>query len=71
MCSETAVRMRRSVGTAFERDHRRVFAQLNPVKWAWLDLNQQAHPYQRWTAERCAIQRLRWSCDSVSPTGMG
>jgi hypothetical protein len=37
----------------------------------WLDLNQRPHPYQRSTAERRAIQRLRWSCDSVSATGMG
>ena len=39
--------------------------------WAWLDLNQRPHPYQRWMAERCAIQPLRWWCYSVSPTRMG
>jgi hypothetical protein len=39
--------------------------------WAWLDLNLGPHPYQRWTAERCAIQHFRWSCHSVRPTRMG
>jgi hypothetical protein len=39
--------------------------------WAWLDLNQRPHPYQRWTAERCAKQHFRWSRDTVSATGMG
>jgi hypothetical protein len=34
--------------------------------WAWLDLNQRPHPYQRWTAERHASQPLRWSGHSVS-----
>ena len=41
------------------------------VWWAWLDLNQRPHPYQRWTADRHANQHFRWSCDTVSPTGMG
>jgi hypothetical protein len=39
--------------------------------WAWLDLNQRPHPYQRSTAERRANQPLRWSRYSVSPTRMG
>jgi hypothetical protein len=42
-----------------------------PVLWSWLDLNQRPHPYQRWTAERCAKQPFRWSRDTVSATGMG
>ena len=39
--------------------------------WAWEDLNLRPHPYQRSTANRCAIQPFRWSCSSVSPTGWG
>jgi len=39
--------------------------------WAWLDLNQRPHPYQRWTAKRRANQRSPRPCGSVSATGMG
>jgi hypothetical protein len=39
--------------------------------WAWLDLDQRPHPYQRWTAERHANRRSRRSFGSVSATGMG
>jgi hypothetical protein len=39
--------------------------------WACQDLNLGPHPYQQSPAERRAIQPFRWSCYSVSPTGMG
>jgi hypothetical protein len=39
--------------------------------WACQDLNLGPHPYQGSTPERRAIQPFRWSCYSVSPTGMG
>jgi hypothetical protein len=42
-----------------------------PVQWAWLDLNQRPHPYQRSTAKRCAIRPFRSSRHSMSGTGMG
>jgi hypothetical protein len=71
MRSETAVRMRRSVGTAIEKITEECFRSSTPVSWAWLDLNQRPHPYQRWTADRCADWPFRWSCDSVRPTRMG
>jgi hypothetical protein len=43
---------------------RPAFALLRSQLWACQDLNLRPHPYQRWTAERCAIQPLRWSCHS-------
>jgi hypothetical protein len=33
------MRRRRTGATAFEGDHRRAFPRVNPVSWAWPDLN--------------------------------
>jgi hypothetical protein len=42
-----------------------------PVLWAWLDLNQRPHPYQRWTAKRRANEHSPRRYGSVSAIGMG
>ena len=42
-----------------------------PVWWAWLDLNQRPHPYQRWTAKRRANEHSPRRYGSVSAIGMG
>jgi hypothetical protein len=47
------------------------FRSSKPMEWAWLDLNQRPHPYQRWTAKRHAIAHLRRSRRSVNSTRMG
>jgi hypothetical protein len=71
MRSPTAMRGRPTGAVASERTPLACLPRSKVVQWAWLDLNQRPHPYQRWTAERCASQPLRWSCHSVSPTRMG
>jgi hypothetical protein len=51
MRSETAAPRRPAEVAAIKEDHRQAFSQVNPVSWAWLDLNQRPHPYQKSTAE--------------------
>jgi hypothetical protein len=46
-----------SAGTLTTADQRLRWSKA--VWWAWLDLNQRPHPYQRWTVERCAIPHRR------------
>jgi hypothetical protein len=58
-------------GTRSKRMPDKHFPSSKLMLWAWLDLNQRPHPYQRSTAERHANRPFRWSCDSVSPTRMG
>jgi hypothetical protein len=48
----------------------RAFLQVNPVLWAWLDLNQRPHPYQVSRAKRCADRRFPRSPLSVRGQGM-
>ena len=63
------MRRRRTGATAFEGDHRRAFPQVNPVWWAWLDLNQRPHPYQLSRAQPCADRRFPRSVVSVRGEG--
>jgi hypothetical protein len=69
--SRTAVRRRQTTAGRGRRGNRQAFSQVSPVWWAWLDLNQRPHPYQRSTAERCAIPHPRRSRRSVNATRMG
>ena len=71
MRSPTAMRGRPTGAVASERTPLACLPRSKVVQWAWLDLNQRPHPYQRWTAERHANQPFRWSGYSVGPTRMG
>jgi hypothetical protein len=46
MRSEIAVRRRLTGAAEIDGDYGLAFPQVNPLSWAWLDLNQRPHPYQ-------------------------
>ena len=56
MRSSTAVRRRRAEPTVIEETTGERSRRSEPLWWAWLDLNQRPHPYQRSTADRHANQ---------------
>jgi hypothetical protein len=38
------------------RGHRRLFLQVDPVLWAWLDLNQRPHPDQAYSRDAFMLE---------------
>jgi hypothetical protein len=60
------VRRRLTGAAEIDSDYGLAFPQVNPLSWAWLDLNQRPHPYQLNAGNRCADRRFCWSRPTVS-----
>ena len=65
--SQTAVRRQRTEQPRSNRTTNERFRRLEPLQWAWLDLNQRPHPYQGSRAKRCAVRPSpgRWQASGA------